>query len=75
MIYGLIGFGIMVLVCTVIIFGANLDACPVDDVGFCLVLSFIGGLITTLAILLFWALTIIVISSPFWTLWFILTFI
>ena len=75
MIYGLIGFGIIVLVCTVIIFVANLDACPVDDVGICLVLSFIGGLITTLEILLFLALTIIVISSPFWTLWFILTFI
>lgn len=72
MIYGLIGFGIMVLVCTGIIFAANLDECPVDNVGICLVLSFIAGLIATLEILLFLALTIIIISSPVWTLWFIL---
>ena len=72
MIYGLIGFVIMVLVCTGIIFATNLEIYPVDDVGICLVLSFIAGLIAALEILLFLALTIIIISSPVWTLWFIL---
>ena len=40
MIYGLIVFGIIVLICTGIIFATNLDECDVDEVGICLVLSF-----------------------------------
>ena len=64
MIYGLIGFGIMVLVCTGIIFATNLDVCDVDDVGICLVLSFISGIMYTLYLIIAFALLLIVISLP-----------
>ena len=65
MIYGLIGFGIMVLVCTGIIFSANLDECTVDDVGICLVLSFISGIMCSIYLIITLALLLIVISLPF----------
>lgn len=64
MIYGLIVFGIIVLVCTGIIFAANLDVCDVDDVGICLVLSFISGIMCTLYLIIAFALLLIVISLP-----------
>lgn len=64
MIYGLIGFCIIVLICTGIIFAANLDECTVDDVGICLVLSFISGIMCTLYLIITLALVLIVISLP-----------
>ena len=64
MIYGLIGFGIIVLICTGIIFAANLDEYTVDDVGICLVLSFISGIMCTLFLIITLALVLIVISLP-----------
>ena len=65
MIYGLIGFGIIVLICTGIIFAANLDECDVEDVGICLFLSFISGIICTLYLIITLALVLIVIGLPF----------
>ena len=65
MIYGLIGFGIIVLICTGIIFAANLDEFTVEDVGICLVLSFISGIMCTLYLIIAFALLLIVISLPF----------
>lgn len=64
MIYGLIVFGIIVLICTGIIFAAKLDECTVDDVGICLVLSFISGIMCTLCLIITLALVLIVISLP-----------
>lgn len=64
MIYGLIVFGIMVLTCTGIIFAYNLDECAVDDVGICLVLSFISGTMFTLYLIITLSLVLIVISLP-----------
>ena len=65
MIYGTIVFGIIVLICTGIIFVANLDECPVDDVGICLVLSFISGIMCSIYLIITLALVLIVISLPF----------
>ena len=62
MIYGLIVFGIIVLICTGIIFATNLDECDVDDVGICLVLSFISGIICTLYLIINLFLVLFVIS-------------
>lgn len=64
MIYGLIVFGIIVLICTGIIFVYNLDECTVDDVGICLVLSFISGIMFTLYLIITLSLVLIVISLP-----------
>lgn len=64
MIYGLIVFGIIVLICTGIIFAFNLDECDVDDVGICLVLSFISGIMFTLYLIVTLSLVLIVISLP-----------
>ena len=64
MIYGLIVFGIIVLVCTGIIFSVNLDVCDVDDVGICLVLSFISGIMYSLYLIIVFALLLIVIGLP-----------
>ena len=64
MIYGLIGFGIIVLICTGIIFAANLDEFDVDDVGICLVLSFISGIMCPIFLIITLALVLIVISLP-----------
>lgn len=64
MIYGLIVFGIIVLICTGIIFAANLDACDVDDVGICLVLSFISGIMYSIFLIITFALVLIVIGLP-----------
>lgn len=52
MIYGLIVFGIIVLICTGIIFAIKLEVFDVDDVGICLV-SFFISVIITLFLLLF----------------------
>ena len=64
MIYGLIVFGIIVLICTGIIFKTNLDVFTVDEVGICLVLSFISGIMCTLYLIIAFALLLIVISLP-----------
>ena len=64
MIYGLIVFGIIVLICTGVIFAANLDECTVDEVGICLVLSFISGIMCTIYLIITLALVLIVISLP-----------
>lgn len=64
MIYGLIVFCIIVLICSGIIFAANLDEFTVDDVGICLVLSFISGIMCTLYLIITLALVLIVISLP-----------
>lgn len=65
MIYGLIGFGIIVLICTGIIFAANLDEFDVDDVGICLLLSFISGIMCSIFLIITLALVLIVICLPF----------
>ena len=74
MIYGLIVFGIIVLICTGIIFATNLDLdeYTVYNVGICLVLSFITGIMYSLYLIITFALVLIVISLPVWTLWLIL---
>ena len=64
MIYGLIVFGTIVLICSGIIFAANLDECTVDDVVFCLVLSFISGIMCTLYLIITLSLVLIVNSLP-----------
>ena len=64
MIYGLIGFGIIVLICTGIFFAAKLDECDVEDVGICLFLSFISGIMCPIFLIITLALVLIVISLP-----------
>lgn len=63
MIYGLIVFGIIVLICTGVIFTYNLDECTVDDVGICLVLSFISGIMLTLYLIIVISLPVLICAS------------
>ena len=79
MIYGLIGFGIMVFVCTVLCFASAFeDGIDVDGFGeFILVIiaSLFAGFVISLLIIMVMVLAIILISSPFWTLYAITTLI
>ena len=74
---GLIGFGIMVFVCTVLCFAEFIEN-NIDGFGeliAAIIASLIGGLVISLLIIIVTVLAIILISSPFWTLYAIATLI